>query len=653
MNVVRNDLLLTQNVVVFGELVNAPGPPSQVIQVSTLTGGALSFGGQATYQTPPPSPWLLLSASSTTAPTTLTLGVQPNGLPAGTYVGFVNLTATGSANTHVLSVTLVVEATPDNTYSFTYQMGGAFPAPQTVKVSNSTPTGVLASAASDQNDWLSVSPAGGVTPIISFTLTASPGSLTPGQYKATVAFTDLLGNAGVSLVTLTITPGTVSQTISHVADGGGWSTSIILVNTDVQPASFTLQFTGDSGTSLAPTLIGLGSLSSVSGTIPVGGSKTIVTDGSPPLTSQGWARVTSAQSIGGTAIFRQAQPKGSPIPYQEAAVPLLTAGAGTLIFPFDNSPNLATGIALAAPDNNAQTAIAWRQRDQSGQNLTSAPKQPVSLPPFGHTAFVLPVDSQQTGSPRGVAQFDSQNGSIFGLGIRANHSAFTSVEAVTKQPPATKIISQIADGGSWKTTIILVNADSLPAPFTVNLWQDNGTPFAVQLIGASAQSSISGTIPVGGAYTIETADVAAQTTQGWAEVLSTQSIGGTAIFRLESTGQEAAVPLLTSGGTKLILPFDVGSGFALGLALANPSLTQDASVTYTLRDENGNPIPNNPPGSMLLPRHQHTAFDLKVNLNGAAEQKGVVEFDSPNSAIFALGIRYNSGALTSVRAAGK
>ncbi len=651
MSVVQNYLVLPQKVMVFAALVNAPGPPVQTLPVST-SAGTVPFSSQIQYPTPlPPAQWLSASQASPSAPTYLTVSVQPSGLPAGTYIGYVNLVTT---TTYPVSVTLVVEAAPDDTYTFNYQIGGAMPAPATVQLtSGGTPVSVLAGAGSDQNNWLSVSPTTAVIPAI-FTVTASPGSLPVGQYKGTLAFTDLLGDTAVDLFILSITPVATQtvQTISHIADGGGWSTSIILVNTGAQPASFTLQVTGDNGAAIARSSTGLGMLSTT-GTIPVGGSTIISTDGTAAQLSEGWARVTSAQSIDGTAIFRSAQPKGSAVPYQEAAVPLLTAGSSTLLFPFDNNANLATGVALAAPDNSTATTVTWRQRNQAGQNLTSSAEQPVTLPPFGHTAFVLPVDSALAANLRGVAEFDSPNGSIFGLGIRSNSGAFTSVEAVTSQPPATKIISHIADGGSWKTTIILVNTDTVAATFTVNLWQDNGNPFAVQLVGSSAQSSISGVIPVGGTYTIETADVASQTTTGWAEVLSNQSIGGTAIFRETGSGQEAAVPLLTKGGMKLMLPFDSGSGFALGVALANPSVTQDATITYTLRDQNGNAIPNNPPQSISLPRHQHTSLVLPVNLNGAAELKGVVEFDSPNGAVFVLGIRSNNGAFTSVRALGQ
>ncbi len=54
-------------------------------------------------------------------------------------------------------------------------------------------------------------------------------------------------------------------------------------------------------------------------------------------------------------------------------------------------------------------------------------------------------------------------------------------------------------------------------------------------------------------------------------MVSSQQIGGTAIFLDTVHNQEAAVPLLTSGGTKLLLPFDLGGAYALGIGLAQES----------------------------------------------------------------------------------
>jgi hypothetical protein len=130
-------------------------------------------------------------------------------------------------------------------------------------------------------------------------------------------------------------------------------------------------------------------------------------------------------------------------------------------------------------------------------------------------------------------------------------------------------------------------------------------------------------------------------------VLSAQSIGGTAIFRDQTLQQEAAVPLLTGGSTRLMLPFD--RGLDLGVALANSSQTQDAGITRTLRNEQGQMISAD---AVSAPRRSHTAFVLTNPSTRPEDQRGVVEFSS-GVEFFSLGIRGNSGVFTSIRALSK
>ena len=82
------------------------------------------------------------------------------------------------------------------------------------------------------------------------------------------------------------------------------------------------------------------------------------------------------------------------------------------------------------------------------------------MAPHGHVSFVVPVSA----GARGVAEFASPSVDVVGLGIRSHGRAFTSVETLASVPAGNKTMSHIADGGGWKTTIVLVNADSQPAP---------------------------------------------------------------------------------------------------------------------------------------------------------------------------------------------
>ena len=211
----------------------------------------------------------------------------------------------------------------------------------------------------------------------------------------------------------------------------------------------------------------------------------------------------------------------------------------------------------------------------------------------------------------------------------------------------TQTISHVADGMGWRSTIILVNTDTVAAPYTVSFWKDLGTAgsgigsttFSLGL--ASTSAGLSGTIPIGGSVTIQTGDSDPNNlTEGWAQVTSSQSIGGTAIFRFETTGQEAAVPLLTSGGARLEIPYQVGNGFALGVALANPNATQTATVTEVTRDLNGNHLSSR---TFTIAPMSHFATNppALTGLTGS----GVVEYDS-NVSNYGLGIRLDVNAFT-------
>src|ERR1700722_2908393 len=440
-------------------------------------------------------------------------------------------------------------------------------------------------------------------------------------------------------------PSQVTQVISHIADGNGWTTEIVLVNIDSVPATYSLTFHPDTG--IGPSIVGLGTLPIYQGTIQPSGSQTLQTDGSSPVLNQGWAQVSSQQGISGTAIFRY-NPTG-----QEAAVPLQLSGTNVLSFPFDNG-STATGVAVATPGTTLASQLNVYQRNSSGQQINSG-DPPQTVAANGHTAWVLPVDSTQSNSLRGLAEVDPQtNTPVFGLGIRSHLNAFTSVESIQPTAASTKIVSHLADGLTWKTTIILVNTDTLPASFMVNFWREDGNPFPISLVTGGSQPSVTGTIAPGGSYTIESLGsagpcpgAASGICEGWAEVISNQSVGGTAIFSYQASGQEAAVPMLTRGATRIVLPYEVGTNnHALGVALANTSTTQDAIITMTIRNEQG--VVVTPPSVVTLLHHGHMAFDLQVPSNGAAIQRGVVEFDS-NTEIFALGVRSNGPAFTSIR----
>jgi hypothetical protein len=132
----------------------------------------------------------------------------------------------------------------------------------------------------------------------------------------------------------------------------------------------------------------------------------------------------TTNAIGGTGIFSDLTVG------QEAAVPLTSAGGTQLFIPFDETSGtlkFATGIALAntgASPANVTAAFV----DDAGNKISTSTTQ-IALPAGAHTAFVLTGKFPEVKGKRGTVQFTS-NVAIYGLGIRYNGTAFTSIGAI-------------------------------------------------------------------------------------------------------------------------------------------------------------------------------------------------------------------------------
>ncbi len=237
-------------------------------------------------------------------------------------------------------------------------------------------------------------------------------------------------------------------------------------------------------------LLPLAAGAATTGTIQPGSSQTIQTAGlAGGATLEGWAQVSSSQQIAGTAIFSDTSQNHT----QEAAVPLLSSGSTKLLLPFDVGGGFALGIGIANPSSSTDAQITLTLRTEQGSTIPMTITDPtavnsssgvsLTLAKRSHKAF-LAAPLNATGEVRGVVEIDSSV-PIFALGIRYNGLAFTSIDSVIAQPASTKTISHVAFGGGWQTTILPVNADSVMANYSVNLWNQDGTQAVVPLAEGS------------------------------------------------------------------------------------------------------------------------------------------------------------------------
>jgi hypothetical protein len=442
--------------------------------------------------------------------------------------------------------------------------------------------------------------------------------------------------------------GVSGRVISQIADGGGWKTTIILVSTDTAPVNFILRFWDESGVPQSLPLAREGVQNQVAGILPPGGSRTIETGAMADLTSVGWGELTAPNSVGGYAVFRQ-RIEGRPD--QEATVPLASA-TGRFALPFDNTPGFVTAMALVNTSASQAASSTAMFRAEDGASISQAP---VNLSSRSHTSFALPDLIPGIAGRQGVAEFLFANPDLTALGLRFTASgAFTSLPVLSFQDPVltapSRSFSQVADGGSWKTTFLLTNMDTQPASFTLRFWKDDGSPLRLQFEGVigGASETFSSTIPVGGSLTLITRGVDPATSQGWAALSGPRKIGGLAVFRQSLPGQpdqEAAAPM-TAAVSRFVLPFDNTTGFVTAMALENTAADGATSVTVAIRDETGLQIGMD---SLNIGPNGHTAFALPDKFPSSANQRGVAEFSAPAAVLSGLGLRFNpGGAFTSV-----
>ncbi len=227
--------------------------------------------------------------------------------------------------------------------------------------------------------------------------------------------------------------GTSGGSLAHVATGGGWETLFTLVNAGTTTAQFTLSFYNEK--TGMPLPLGLTfpqggaaqSTANLTHTLAPGAALLVQTNGGSAAVTCS-ARLTTTGQVSGFAIFNYG-PWG-----QEAVVPLETRSPGAFVLAFDNTGQLATGLALANL-GNALVNVPVVVRDDTGATLASSQ---IQVAANGHTSFMLTDASlgyPATAGKRGTIEFDVPAGAkINALGIRAVSGAnvITTIPVLAK-----------------------------------------------------------------------------------------------------------------------------------------------------------------------------------------------------------------------------
>ncbi|WP_321477963.1 hypothetical protein [uncultured Paludibaculum sp.] len=449
------------------------------------------------------------------------------------------------------------------------------------------------------------------------------------------------------------------QVIPQVADGGGWSTTIVLSNKTSTAQNVTLSFhraipeTNGTTELWTPPFIESVALPTIS--LAAGSSLFLHTPGTANTLSQGWGELNAAAGVSGYAIFTA---QG-----QDATAPAVSA-ASRILVPFDNTSDLVTAVAVANPNASAET-IQVNIKTSDGAVSTGALPE---MPALGHRAFVLPDLFPATKGKRGLAEFYIASGSFSIIALRFNPtSAFTSAPVysqtgasiigatVTNAPataPRTQVIPQVADGSNWSTTIVLTNTTTAnltgALTFRTSIAGGGGSTAAWNLAFLENASTSSFTIPAGSTMFLQTPGTAEGLSQGYAALTADAGVEGYAIFTSRAGGKaQDGTASAVSGSSRLLVPFDNASGLVTALAIVNPNDGAE-SVSVNLRTADG---ATSVGAGINLPAQGHIAVVMPELFPGTAGKRGLAELYVSSGTIAFIALRFSgSGAFASAPA---
>jgi photosystem II stability/assembly factor-like uncharacterized protein len=270
----------------------------------------------------------------------------------------------------------------------------------------------------------------------------------------------------------------------QLADGGGWTTALILLNTSSSTENGIIDIFDNDGLPFAVRTVGRSAiLSSFRYSIPPGGTFRIQTDGSSAGQKAGWGRLTPDNENStplGSGVFSF---NPADILTTESGIPSVLATTHARVF-VDLTENHNTGLAIANLDA-ADTNIAIQAFQTDGVTPAGQNQGPLPLVGYGHDAkfanqFISGLPDNFTGvldisSPTPFAAL-----TIRSLNNERKDFLLTTfpVADSTRSAPSPIVFPHIADGGGYMTQFIMLSVGG-PANTTLSLYGEDGKPLAV------------------------------------------------------------------------------------------------------------------------------------------------------------------------------
>lgn len=373
--------------------------------------------------------WTTTGPVFTLKPSTGPGGIFPSGIPEGVNVAALG-GAVADAGNGVIVQTLGAALQPNTVYTLGFSIGSAadvvFAGYNVELLAGSTVLAADSSLAPASSTFLTGR-------LVYSSTNVNPALL--GQPLGIRLTGPARGQANFDKISLDATPSSISSSASQIASGGGWKTTLTLVNLGPAQNSVRVTLRGDDGSALGlPVVITqqgnsqAATLSSIERTMESGAGLLIESEAPVSSATQvGWAEVISSGPVAGFAIFRQRGLDGRD---SEGTAPLDSSKSSSLLLPFDNTAGFVTGVALVNSTSQAVVVNATI-RDDNGAQIGL---QAVALPAMGHSSFAVADRFSMTSGRRGIIEFqNTAGGAIAGVGLRFSpFGSFTSVPVVVR-----------------------------------------------------------------------------------------------------------------------------------------------------------------------------------------------------------------------------
>jgi Leucine-rich repeat (LRR) protein len=283
----------------------------------------------------------------------------------------------------------------------------------------------------------------------------------------------------------TVQPASSHLYLPQLVDGGGYATTVFLMNPTSSIVSGRMELYASDGSSLTVKQANGPSASSFPYSIPAEGAYVFQTDASPEVPKVGWVRVTpdagSTVPVGG-GLFQYSQ---NGVLLTESGISSATPTTHARIY-IEMSDTRNTGLALVNPGaGSAQINLSIFNMDGSAQAGVS--QNALTVTPNGQ--FVGFVTQQAAGLPssfRGVLDLASESPFIAmtALSLVNERGDFLltafPVADMNRAAPSPVVIPQIADGGGFTSEFILISAGPSSVA-TISFIGDDGNPLTLIL----------------------------------------------------------------------------------------------------------------------------------------------------------------------------